>query len=94
MMEETTPIHIENPKQLELEDEGEQMQDWELAQQIGKFLEVIDLELEHDTQHEYVDLMLRAPQVIPQSPPPPAVETSPREQGYVVLLDDDPIMNV
>lgn len=53
-----------------------------------------DMELEQEPQHEYVDLMSRAPQVIPQSPPPPAAEPTPSEQGDVVILDDDPIMDV
>lgn len=53
-----------------------------------------DIELEQEPHHEDVDLMLRAPQVIPQFPPPPATEPTLREKGYFFLLDDDLIMDV
>lgn len=53
-----------------------------------------NMELEQEPQHEDVDLMPRAPQVIPQSSPPPIIEPTPSEQGDVVPLDDDLIMDV
>lgn len=38
--------------------------------------------------------MLRAPQVIPQSPPPPVFKLALSEQGDVFLLDDDSVIGV
>jgi len=38
--------------------------------------------------------MSRAPEVIPQSPPPLAAEPTSREQGGVLPLDDDLVMDV
>jgi len=38
--------------------------------------------------------MLRAYEVAPQSPPPPVLASVLSEQGEVVLLDDDPVMDV
>lgn len=70
------------------------MQDRELTQQIEKFIEVIDMELEHETHNEYTDLMPREPQVISQSPPPVVSEQASSEQGDVFLLDDDPVRDV
>ena len=87
-------IQVEESKQPTVEEEGEQMWDWELAQQIQQLIEVTDMELEQKPQHEDVDLMPRAPQVIPQSPLAPIIVLAPRKQGDVVLLDDDPIMDV
>ena len=55
------------------------MQDQELSQQIEQLIEMTDMELKQKPQHEYFDLMLRAPQVIPQSPPPSAVEPAPSD---------------
>lgn len=47
-----------------------------------------------EMQNEDVDLMPSAPQVTVQSPPPPAVELSPSEEGDIIPLDDDPVMYV
>jgi len=52
------------------------------------------MDLEHELQREDVDLIPRAPQVIPQCPPPLAAELTLSEKGDVVLLDDDPVMDV
>lgn len=52
------------------------------------------MELEEELQREFVDLMSRATQVIPQSPPPQAVDLAPREKRDVVLLNDDLIIDV
>lgn len=70
------------------------MQDQEISQQIEKLIKMKDMELEQDSQHEDGYLMLREPQVIPQSPPPPATEPTLGEQGDDVLLDNDSAMDV
>lgn len=70
------------------------MQDLELAQQIEEFIEVVDMELEPEPQDEDVGIMCSAPQIIVQSPPPPTVELTLREEGDIVPLDHDPVLNV
>ena len=52
------------------------------------------MDLEQEPQNEDTDLMSRTPQVISQYPPPPVSEPTPNEQGDVVLLDDDLVMEV
>lgn len=94
MIVETASIQVDDPEQPAIEEEGEQMQDWELAKQIEQLIEVTDMELEQESQWEDTDLILKASHVISQSPPPPVVEPSPSEQGDTILLDDDPVMDV
>lgn len=70
------------------------MQDRELAQQIEDLIEVADMELELEPRNEDVDLMLSAPQVIIQSPPPLAAEPASSEEGAIIPLDDDMVMDL
>lgn len=70
------------------------MQDRELAQQIEDLIEVADMELQLEPQNEDVDLRPSAPQVTVQSPSPPAAELTLSKEGDVVLLDDDPTMDL
>ena len=53
-----------------------------------------DMELRQEPHNKDNDLMLRAPKVTSQSPPPRVSELFTSEQGEVVLLDDDPVMDV
>ena len=46
MMKKIMPIHVDDSKQLVAEEEGEQMQDRKLAQQIEQLIELIDMEME------------------------------------------------
>ena len=69
------------------------MQDLDLSQQIENLIEVTNMEMEQEPQNEDVDLMLRAPQVTIFSPPPPTVELAPGEEGEVVPLDNDMVMD-
>lgn len=94
MIEKTSSIQVDDSKQPTTEEEGEQMQDREISQQIEKLIEVTDMEMEQEPQNEYTDLMSRAPKVISQSLPPPVSKLIPSEQGYIVFLDDDMVLDV
>ena len=94
MIEKTMPIQVDELEQPVAEEEGEKMQDQKLSQQVEKLIEATDMELEHEPHNEEINLMTRAPDVISQSPPPPVSEPILSEQGDIVLLDDDPIMDV
>ena len=52
------------------------------------------MESESEPQDEEVDLMPSAPQVTVQSPPPPAIELAPNEEGDILPLDDDLVTDV
>ena len=54
MMEKTTPIQVEESEQLANEEEGEQVQVWEIAQQIEQMVEAIYMELEQEPQDQDV----------------------------------------
>ena len=71
MVEQTVPIQVEESEQLAAEEEGEKMQDRDLAQQIQQLIEVMDMELGQEPQDQDIDIMPKAPEVNPQSPPPP-----------------------
>lgn len=47
-----------------------------------------------EPQNDDTKLMLRAPKVTSQSPPPLVLEPFLSEQGEVILLDDDLVMDV
>ena len=94
MTEKTTPIQVDESEKLTIEEEGEQMQDWELAQQIEKINEVTNMEVGDEPHNEDTDLMLRSPEVKYQSPPTLVSKPVPSEQGQVVLFDDDSVMDV
>ena len=47
-----------------------------------------------EPQDQDIDLMPRASEVAPQSPPPSESQPVPSEKGEVVLLDDDLVMDV
>ena len=94
MIEEITLIQVDESEQIVAKEECEEMQDQKLARQIEKFIEVTNMELEKELQCEDTTLILKEPQVIPQSPLPPVAEPTPREQGDVSLLDDDLVMDV
>lgn len=94
MKNKKTIILVEESKQLVAEEDGEQIQDQELAQQIGQLIEVIDMEFEHEPQNEDTNLMTRAHEVTSQSPPPLVSEPILSEKEEVVLLDDDLVMDV
>lgn len=79
MMEQTTPIQVDESEKPPTKEEGEQMKDWEIYQQIEKMIEVTDMWLEKEPQNEDTDLMQRAPKVISQSLPPPVSEPVPIE---------------
>ena len=70
------------------------MRDWELAQQIEHLIEVTNMEMDQEPQNEDVDLMPSTPHVTIQSPPPLAAEPTPSEEGDVVPLDGDLVMDV
>ena len=70
------------------------MQDWELAQQIGDFIEVANMELGLKLQDEDVDLMPSAPQVTIQTPLAPAIELAPSKEWEIFTLDYDMVMDV
>ena len=57
-------------------------------------VEVMHMELGHEPHDQDTDLISRAPDVTPQSPPPPVSDSVLIEQGEVFLLDDDPMMDV
>lgn len=57
-------------------------------------VQVIDMEMEQELENQYIYLMLRASNVIPQSLPPPEPQLVPSEQGGVFLLNDDLDMDV
>lgn len=94
MAQKTVPIQVEQSEQPVVEEGGEHMRDQELAQQIEQLIEVIEMELEQEPKNKDNDLMLRASEVISQSPPPPLLEPIPIEQGEFVILNDNPVMNV
>lgn len=94
MIEQTTPIQVEELEQPKTKEEGEQMQDRELAQQIEKLVEVTNMELGQEPRDQDTDLMPRALEVTSQSPPPLVLEPVPSEQGEVGLLDNDRMMDV
>ena len=52
-------------------------------------VEATNMEMKHDPLDQDIDLMPRASEVAPQSPPPPESQPLPSEQGVVVLPDDD-----
>jgi len=52
------------------------------------------MEMENEPQNKDVDLMSNTPKVTIQSPPPPATEPTSIEEGDVVPLDDDLVMDV
>lgn len=87
-------IHIDESEQPTAKDEGKQMQDREIAQNIEKFIEVKNMDLEHELHREYSDLVPKAPQVIPWSPQSLVVKPALRKKGDVVLLDDNRVMDV
>lgn len=74
MKEETMSIQVDESEQPSAKKEGERMQDQELSQQIEQLIEVTDMELEQEPKNEDIYLMLREPEVISQSPPPPISE--------------------
>jgi len=57
-------------------------------------VEAMNMELEQEPQDHDTDLMSRTSEVAPLSPPPTESEPAPSEQGWVVLLDDDLVMDV
>lgn len=52
------------------------------------------MEEESEPQNQDVKLMQNTQQVIIQCPPPPASELAPSEEGEVLPLDNDPIMDM
>ena len=54
-------VEEQDPNQLVVEEEGEKMQDRELAQQIKDLIEVADMELERKSQDEDIFLMPNTP---------------------------------
>jgi len=52
------------------------------------------MEFGQEPHDQDTDLMPRASKVGPQSPPPPVSELVLSDQGEVILLDDDPVMDV
>lgn len=57
-------------------------------------VEATDMEFGQGPQDQDIDLMPKASEVTPQSPPPPISEPVPSEQGEVFLLNDDLMMDV
>lgn len=96
MVGEKTPIQVEEQEhnQPKTEEEGENVHDQDVSQQIGHLIEVTDMEMEQELHNEDVDLMPSTPQVIVQSPPPSSIETTLSKEGDVVPLDDDSVMDV
>lgn len=94
MKEKTMPIQVEELEQPIDEEEGEQVQVWELDQHIEQIVETTDMELEQEEQDQDTNLMPRKFEVAPQSPPPPESKPVPNEKGEVVLLDDDLVMDM
>lgn len=89
------PIQAEEKEHNQLAvNEGEQMQDRKLAQQVEDLIIVEDMELKLELQNEDVDLILSAPQVTVQYPSPSKVELTPSKEGNGVPLDDDLAMEL
>ena len=96
MIEETLPTQVEEQEQNQpvAKEEGEHMKDRELNQQIEHFIEVTDMDMEQEPHNKDVVLMLSAPYITTQSPPPITVEPTLRRKMDVVPLDNDPMMDV
>lgn len=58
MTKKIMPIHVEDLAHLVAEEEGEQMRDQELSQQIEELIELMDMELRQEPQNEDTDLIL------------------------------------
>lgn len=94
LIEKTMPIQVEESKKMTTEEEGEQIQDNELSEQIDQLIKVKNMELGQDQQGQDTNLMLRVLEVTSQSPPAPVLELVLSKQGEVFLLDDDLVMDV
>lgn len=79
MMEQTTPIQVDESEKPPTKEEGDQVQYWEIYQQIEKIIEVIDMGLEKEPYNEDTNLMRRELEVISQSRPPSVSEQVPIE---------------
>jgi len=92
--EKKIAIQVEDSEQLTTKEEGEKMQDRELSHESEKLTKVTDMDLGQEPHEQDIDLMSRAPKVTSQSLATPILELVLSEQGMVLLLDDDPIMDV
>ena len=70
------------------------MQEHEFAQEIELLIEIMDMEVGPKLWDEDVDLMPSAPHDIINTSPPLTAYPTPREEGEVVPLDYDLVMDV
>ena len=70
------------------------MQEHDLGQEIEKLIEVANMELEPEPKYEYVNLMPNPPNATIQTPALPVTDLVSSEEGEIVPLDDDLVMDV
>ena len=66
MIEKTTQIQVETTEQPVDDEQGEQVQVWELAQQVEQLVEETNMETKQELEDQGINLMSRRSEFIPQ----------------------------